>query len=645
MTFRSLALSNIRGNWRSYSAFFLSSVFSVMIFYIYTAFIYHPDVVNGHIMQAQKVRKGMEFCLYIIGIFSFLFVLYSNSAFLKTRKQEFGLFSLFGMTRSQLRRLTIYESTAVAVLSVGIGIGVGMLFSKLFFMALGLMLRVEEPIPFAAPLQAIALTAIGFVVLFLTIAIITSLRIGKSEIIDLLKAARKPKGELVFSKWLVGLAVVFLGGGYAMALVMDAGNFLVLALPILVTVVIGTYFLFTQLSVLFIRFLQRRLSVYYNRTNMIIVSQLGYKLRDNARILFMVSIMGAVILTASGTFYLMQVGYKAMISSYEPYSISITEKGLNTHEVMDLDKMKDVLKENGHPVVKEDKLVAVKFNKLVLANDEGLDKNISSFAEGIVISGESYNRRAEQLGKAKQNVKAGEVLLQTNWNDKVGSVKGTVNGEPTTLKVSSTLKEAVVNTSGSQFMIVMDDTAFNKLIASVPEQEQLAIYAFEVKDWEHSADAVSKVQQLVPEQFGDSVKMNRAEAYQSYMETVNLTLFIGLFISLLFFIASGSLIYFKLFTELQEDRQQINALKRIGMTREEIRRISVSQIALIFYLPCLVGTVHALIAMKALDTLMDSSVWVYSFVVIGIYVAMQSLYFLYSSVSYLKSVNRSGAAS
>ncbi|MGO4373201.1 FtsX-like permease family protein, partial [Paenibacillus sp. MCAF20] len=210
MTFRSLALSNIRGNWRSYSAFFLSSVFSVLIFYIYAAFLAHPDVVNGNIMAAAKVRRGMVFCEYLIVIFSFLFVLYSNSAFLKTRKQEFGLFSLFGMTKAQLRRLVIYENAAIAVLAIAVGIGLGMLFSKLFFMALGVLLDMDETIPFAVPLKAVWMTGGGFFLLFMVISLWTALRIGRNEIIDLLNAARKPKGQLAYSKWLVALAIACL---------------------------------------------------------------------------------------------------------------------------------------------------------------------------------------------------------------------------------------------------------------------------------------------------------------------------------------------------------------------------------------------------------------------------------------------------
>ncbi|MBG9789441.1 FtsX-like permease family protein [Brevibacillus laterosporus] len=449
MTFRSLVFSNIQGNWRSYSAFFMSSVFSVMIFYIYAAFLAHPDVVSGHIIAAEKVRKGMVFCEYVIVIFSFLFVLYSNSAFLKTRKQEFGLFSLFGMTRMQLRKLIIYENTAIAVLAIGVGIGLGILFSKLFFIALGVLLNLNDSIVFTVPLGAVCLTAGGFLVLFTIISLWIALRMGRTEILDLLKAPQQPKGQLVYSPWLVLLAVVCLGAAYSMALMLNEAYFDLLVLLILLTVIIGTYLFFTQVSVMLLDFIQRRVNIYYNRTNMIVFSQIGYKIQDHARMFFIVSILSAVILTATSAIYMLA-------------------QAVQYHDI--------------------------------------------------------------------------------------------------------------------------------------------------------------KTQ------------------YDNSQEVISLTMFIGLFISLLFFIASSSMIYFKLFTELQEDQTQFKALSRIGLTQGEIQKIVFTQVAIIFFVPCILGIVHALVAMKALDNFLMLSSWLYSFIVIGIYITMQTVYFLVACNSYLKKILR-GAAS
>ncbi|WP_339204451.1 ABC transporter permease [Paenibacillus sp. FSL K6-3182] len=647
MTFRSLALSNIRGNWRSYSAFFLSSVFSVMIFYIYAAFLYHPEVTSGHIMAASKIRTGMVFCEYIIVIFSFLFVLYSNSAFLKTRQQEFGLFSLFGMTKVQLRKLVIYENAAIAALAIAVGIGLGMLFSKLFFMALTVLLNLQEAISFAAPIKAIGLTAGGFFVLFMLISIWTALRIGRTEIIDLLKAARKPKGQLVFSPWLVAISVVCLSAAYSMALVMNDGNFMLLALPILITVVIGTYFLFTQLSILLLRYIQKRSSIYYKRTNMIVFAQLGYKIKDNARILFIVSILSAIVMTALGTVYVMNIGAKKNMIEYSPFSLAYSEKGLNTHEVIDPGKLRQVVKEDGYKIVREAKAAGVLLNRFSVkwGDEEARDYDY----DALVISATDYNKLAALTGQPSIQPENGKLTLIKSFlskeREQAGIVKGSINGKEAAFDISGSVEAHVMNyLESNYFTFVMDDFSYMKLLSSVPEDELYVMYGYELSNWEKTAATVERLSKLVPEQFQSQTDFSRVKTLQEMNQTVSLTLFIGMFISLLFFIASGSMIYFKLFTELQEDQAQFKALVRIGMTKGEIRKIVVTQVGIVFFVPVIVGICHALFAMKALDNIMESSNWIYSFVVIGIYIVMQTLYFITACSSYMKSMLRGANA-
>ncbi|MDQ0060726.1 ABC transporter permease [Paenibacillus harenae] len=649
MTFRSLALSNIRGNWRSYSAFFLSSVFSVLIFYIYAAFLAHPDVVNGNIMAATKVRRGMVFCEYLIVIFSFLFVLYSNSAFLKTRKQEFGLFSLFGMTKAQLRRLVIYENTAIAVLAIAVGIGLGMLFSKLFFMALGVLLDMDETIPFAVPLKAVWLTGGGFFLLFMVISLWTALRIGRNEIIDLLNAARKPKGQLVYSIWLVALAIVCLATSYGVALSMTPENSEGLTSPliVLVTVVIGTYFLFTQLSVLFLRFIQKRRGVYYKRTNMIVYSQLGYKIKDNARILFTVSLLSAVIMTALGAVYILQIGSTEEMVKRSPYSIVYIEEGLNSHKVIDPKQMERIIQEDGFKVTREAKFTGVKLSDPVIKSGE-VERSYD-WSSALIMSLGDYNKLASSLGEPIQTLQEGTVKVSVPiYGDNPfgsGTVEGKLNGVHRSFEMSEAINAAVINTTDFNYVtLVMDDLSFARLLSGIPEDKLLVAYAFELSNWKKAGETATKLQQLVPKELLPGTDFKRSIRYASSAEEISLTVFIGIFIALLFFIASGSMIYFKLFTELQEDQAQFKSLSRIGMTRGEIRKIVVTQIGIVFFVPCVVGIVHTLFAMMALDNLMESSNWIYSFVVIGIYIAMQSIYFLFACGSYMKSMLRGATA-
>ena len=69
MNVRTLALNNVRGNWHRYAAYYFSSAFTVMIFFIYAAFIAHPDVAAGAV--GDKIRTGLLFCEAIIVISRF----------------------------------------------------------------------------------------------------------------------------------------------------------------------------------------------------------------------------------------------------------------------------------------------------------------------------------------------------------------------------------------------------------------------------------------------------------------------------------------------------------------------------------------------------------------------------------------------
>ena len=160
MTFPQLAFRNIRGHWHRYTAYYFSTALTVLIFFVYAAFIFHPDVVQG--TMHEGVRRGLILCEVIIIIFAFFFVLYAVSAFLKSRQKEFGLLTLMGLTKGQVRRLIVYENLLISLLSIGTGIGGGVLSAKLFFEGIGSLMTIADPLPFVIAPKAVWLTFIVF---------------------------------------------------------------------------------------------------------------------------------------------------------------------------------------------------------------------------------------------------------------------------------------------------------------------------------------------------------------------------------------------------------------------------------------------------------------------------------------------------
>ncbi|MCY8721536.1 FtsX-like permease family protein, partial [Bacillus sp. S10C12M] len=148
MNLRTIARKNILGNLQRYVAYFLSCVFAVSVFFVFTSFIFHPDVNEENVYGGSLVKTCLSAALVVIIVFCIFFISYSNSAFLQARKKEFGLLTLFGTSKQQLRKMIYYEQSLISLAAIAAGIGAGLLFSKLFFMIMTWMLSVKVPISF-----------------------------------------------------------------------------------------------------------------------------------------------------------------------------------------------------------------------------------------------------------------------------------------------------------------------------------------------------------------------------------------------------------------------------------------------------------------------------------------------------------------
>ncbi|UHA72835.1 ABC transporter permease [Paenibacillus sp. 481] len=641
MTSRQLAISNIKGSWHRYSAYFFSSVFAVMIFFVYAAFIYHPDVMKGNIYGGSSVRQLMLLCQWLVIIFSFFFTLYSSGAFLKSRQKEFGMLTLFGMTKFQLRKLVFYENMIISLLSIVAGIGIGTLLTKLFLMTVSRMLGLAAPMRFYIDIQAVIITVVGYLLLFMCITLYSLRKVGRAQIIDLIRAEKAPRKVPTFSWLLVILAVVSLVAGYYLAVTSTMELFIVTAIPTIGFTVLGTYFLFTQLSVSITRMMQNNKRFYYFRTNMLNVSQVAYKLRDNAQMLFNISILCAVVLTATATVYSLDQGLRKSVSEQYLF-VFVMNGGKEDVPPLSPKVVEGYANEAGHAVTASLKL---KYVDGVIKPDNNR-VNIISVAD--------YNRLAVHFGYPTRSVASGESFLvsrphnesmiffhdpsqsiKLSPNKYVVSVKGHTD---TILYVKDQLEQKVIpSDSHSRATLVVTDQLAAQLYASAHSNYARMMYYMDWEDWEYAMPVINKIESTLSEDNEYNVA-SRTEAWNSVKQITSLTLFIGLFISLLFFLASGSVIYFKLFTDLQDDQAYFKSLTRIGLSIEEIRKVVTFQVGLVFFAPCVVGSLHTMFAMKSLSNLLNSNVLGYALTVVALFVIMQTIYFLAARRTYMKKI-------
>ncbi|MED4351298.1 ABC transporter permease [Schinkia azotoformans] len=238
MTFPQFVFRNVSRNKRTYAAYFFSSAFSVLIFFVYALFIFHPDIKEG-VTQALAIQL-MIIAEVIMYVFSFLFVLYSVSTFLKSRKREFGILMIHGMTKSQLNAMVFLENMLIGIGAIVAGIGAGMLTGKLFLMIGARMIGIP-PLPFYLSGKALLLTICAFVILFLTISFVTTFLVKTNKLIDLFQANERPKKEPKVSTFLSILSAFLLTISYILAATATLQTLFFLMLPVITMTVSCTW--------------------------------------------------------------------------------------------------------------------------------------------------------------------------------------------------------------------------------------------------------------------------------------------------------------------------------------------------------------------------------------------------------------------
>lgn len=71
-------------------------------------------------------------------------------------------------------------------------------------------------------------------------------------------------------------------------------------------------------------------------------------------------------------------------------------------------------------------------------------------------------------------------------------------------------------------------------------------------------------------------------------------LFIGIMLSIVFTLAAVLIIYYKQISEGYEDCKRFNVMRKVGMTKKDIKRSINSQLLVVFFIPLVFAGLHLL---------------------------------------------------
>lgn len=599
-----LALSNMKKNRKFYFPYLITCIITIAMFYIMGSITTDPEIKT--LPNFQTLTIVLNLGTIVIGIFSVIFLFYTNSFLVKRRKKELGLYSILGMERKHIYMILFFETIYLTILSIGTGLVFGVVLNKLMVLLLYKVISFSVSVGFHVSLQSITYTCILFAGIFLAILLFNFLQIRCTKPIDLLHGGnigeKEPK-----AKWLLALiGLILLGIGYYISITTESPlAALNLFFVAIIFVIIGTYFLFTAGSIAILKLLKKNKKYYYQVGHFTTVSGMIYRMKQNAVGLANICVLSTMVLVMVSTSVCLYVGLEDSINANHPYDfdISIYEKP----EKVNREKIEKLVENN----LEEYDLQTKRLNyynifSAVVENHEGKftqgeNANYGSdqAAYIVIITEEDY---AHNMGIESEHLEKDEIKVFTKektydtyslYGEKFTCIKNMKN--PDDFPEYSTANLDMIDT----YIFVVSDANVLSSFAQKYKSDYNNFYVEIAMDYKGNLKNQSSFEHKLVNKLKKNVSPDtrieaipKQEVRDTYYGLYGGLLFLGIFLGLLFLMATALIIYYKQISEGYDDRDKFMIMEKVGMTKPEVKKSIHSQILTIFFLPLLVAGCH-----------------------------------------------------
>lgn len=649
-----LAISNIRKNKKNYFPYILSNISVICLFFTLCSLTYNTNLYYSNV-GLTTLSMVLNFGVYTMELFALIFLFYTNSFLFKRRKKELGLYNVLGMEKRHLAVMNAFETVVISVFSLICGFVVGILFYKFFELLLFKILNQPIIEGFHLSIKAFRITARLFIIIFLLNFLYNLWQLRSVSAVSLMSGAKhgekEPKARLLMT--LAG--IVCLGGGYFLAQTVPASVDAVLTFfPAVILVMLGTYFLFVAGSIVLLKILKKKKKFYYHPRHFTTISQMIYRMKQNAVGLANISILSTMVIVTLSTTTSLYVGMDDMADKM--YSREANFNFISSfQENLDLEQVDSLVK-----TMADDKHVNI--SNIFMRNYvhdlfERTENNLSLRDFETEAQGETVHVffiEQKYLPELNLDLQEDELVLYPVHAPLLGD---TLNFGQKTYKIVDYLDEldgdgeAQVIMMESYFLIVRDASVIENIYAMNGQNPESisyqSVYAFDIEKSQEQVfcDQVSeKLSELM-----DSDRLyyqSKSEMADDMYSLYGGLFFIGLFLGAVFIIATVLIIYYKQISEGYDDAERFKIMKKVGMSQQEIKKTIRTQILGVFFLPLIVACVHMIFAFRLIEILLGflqlqntGLFMICCLGVVGIFTLFYALVFLITSQEYYKIVH------
>ena len=578
----SITKSNIKKNFPLYRIYFLATIGLLSIFIAFLNFISDKIIAEkiGDSGQALVIANGS--LLFLI-VFLVVFLIYFNNFFVKKRSQDLGVLAILGFSKRELTKLLTLENLVILVLSYLVSLLLG---PTLYFLAvlvithlLDLTMEVQGYITVKEIIESLGILVVVFLINFITNGVI----IAKQSLIEFVNFSKKAEKKIRIRKVRAIIAITALLLSYVLCLttvfsstrkMLLSVGIVPISLLIIILVILGSIFTIRYGLTFVISFLKEKKKRLYRPLSNIIYPKFNYRIATKNKLLTVLG--GLLTLTVSVTGIMVMLyayslnGIERLTPSAIEYNVESENGQVNVTNIL----------ENGQVSLVDINLLRLNTNPEVTITESG--QTIPYFD---IINYSDYKELMKAQGR-KNSIEGSESLpLLINYfptEISLGKTFNLENAYDVTVKQVST--NNVFSFSTSVTTLVVSDKLYAELSSRFPEKK-MTIRTF-------NGDSIRSSETFY-NQFSTVPDVISSYSREHTVKTANIATYIFItFLSILFIICTGSILYFTSLIEIMENKEEYSYLSKLGYSKKMINRIVGYEIGILFLIPVLIGIIN-----------------------------------------------------
>ena len=615
-----LARTGILKNKKLYYPYILTCICMVMMYYI-VLFLCRSKEFES-VPGADTLQSILGFGVAVIGVFSLIFLYYTNSFLIRRRQKEFGLYNILGMGKRNLVKILFWENVMTAAVSLVFGLALGILLSKAVELVAARILGGMADFSFTVDWGGLLNTGILFTGIFILVMLRMIVAILRSRPVEMLRSEnvgeKPPKANWILA--LLGLAALIYA--YRIAVTIDDPvTAIAMFFGAVILVIAATYLLFIAGSVTLCRALQKKKSYYYKTKHFVSLSSMVYRMKRNGAGLASICILSTMVLVTVSSTSCLFLGTEEGLHMRYPRDIIINAYPGEGESLEGMFDEIDGIVEK-HAVSMEN---VIQYTML----------SVAAFQAGDMFyfdSGEAFQTGAVDL---LQDIRQMYIFPLSDYNRLMGKEETLADGEALlyttkmtyeydtlslencgTWKVKEKLDDFisvggdVANVSSGVFLIVKDESVVRQIEKGEAEiygdnmSNVQTCYGFDLDcGTEEQIQISGEIRALTddPQGGGENpyppagVECREIERAGFYGLNGGL-FFLGLLLGIVFLFGTVLIMYYKQISEGYEDQDRFDILMKVGMTRREVKQSINSQVLTVFFLPLVVSGIHTAFA-------------------------------------------------